>query len=228
MELTTRDGGVHVLAMGEDDLVFNDRTVAELGVALDEVEASEGPAALVLTGSGRSFHQGLDLPYVLGLGEASPGFLRTVHALFGRLLALPMATVAAVNGHAQAGGAMLATCADLRIMRADRGWFRLPEVELGLPFTVVMNDLLAARIPQPALHRALVLGERFGGADAAAAGLVDRAVEGEGAALHAAVEAAAELARYRGPVIAAIRRGLYGDLLAAIAADADREDLFTR
>jgi enoyl-CoA hydratase/carnithine racemase len=227
VELTAR-GPVHVLQLDEPDQVLNDRTVADIGRALDEVEAGQGPAALVLTGVGRSFHQGLDLPFLLGLGEGSTAFIRTVHQLFGRLLRMDLPTVAAINGHAQAGGAMLATCADLRIMRADRGWFRLPEVELGLPFTIVMNDLLAARLPQPARHRAMVLGERMGGAEAAAAGVVDLAVDGEGAALEVALVRAEELAVHRGPVLAAIRRSLYADLLAAIDADADRDDLFTR
>ena len=227
MDLIT-DGDVRLLRMDEPDQVLNDGTVTEVLQALDEVEAGDGPAALVLTGAGKSFHQGLDLPFVLGLGEDSPAFLKRVHTVFGRLLRLPMPTFAAINGHAQAGGAMLATCADVRIMRADRGWFRLPEVELGLPFTVVMNDLLTARIPQPARHRAMVLGQRMSGADAAAAGVVDQAVEGEDGALDAAMSQAADAARYRGPVIAAIRQTLYADLLASIDADVDREDLFSR
>lgn len=224
----TRDGDVHLLRLAEPDQVLNDRTVTAFDQVLDELEGSEGHGALVMTGAGKSFHQGLDLPYVLGLGEESPAFLRTVHRLFGRLLRLPLPTFAAINGHAQAGGAMLATCTDVRIMRADRGWFRLPEVELGLPFTVVMNDLLVARIPQPARHRAMVLGQRMGGDDAAAAGVVDQAVEGEDGPLQAALGQAAQAARYRGPVIAAIRRSLYHDLLATIDADVRREDLFTR
>ena len=227
MELTT-EGPVRLLRLDEPDQVLNDRTVTELLTALDDVEGEEGPAALVMTGAGKSFHQGLDLPFVLGLGEESPQFLKRVHALFGRLLRLPLPTFAAINGHAQAGGAMLATCADVRIMRADRGWFRLPEVELGLPFTVVMNDLLASRIPQPARHRAMVLGQRMGGADAAAAGVVDQAVEGDDGALDAAMAQAADAARFRGPVIAAIRCSLYADLLDSIDADADREDVFSR
>jgi enoyl-CoA hydratase/carnithine racemase len=221
-------GRVQILTLDERSQVLNADTVAAWTHTLDQVGDAHGKASLVITGSGTSFHQGLDLPYVLGLGEQSPDFLKTVHQLFGRLLAMDVPVVAAINGHAQAGGAMLAMCADVRIMRADRGWFRLPEVELNLPFTIVMNDLLAARIPQPALHQVMVLGRRMGGLEAAAAGVVDLAVEGEEAALAAAVEQAEQLAGHRGPVIKAIRRTLYGTLLASIAADVDRADVFTR
>lgn len=222
-----QQGDVHVLTLEEGaTTVYNADSLAAWAGALDRVEATEGPAALVITGSGKSFHQGLDLPWLMGLGEGFGAFVQEVHQLFGRLLRLELPTVAAVNGHAQAGGAMLVHCLDVAIMRADRGWYRLPEVELGLPFTRVMNDLLQARIPRPAVHRLMVLGERMGGADAAAAGVVDRAVEGEGAALEAAVAHAAALAAHRGPVLAQIRRTLYADLLAVIDADRDQEDRF--
>ncbi len=227
MKLTT-DGRVHLLTLQEDTQVLNATTVQAWTEVLDQLGDTPGKASLVITGSGKSFHQGLDLPYVLGLGEESPEFLKTVHQLFGRLLRLDLPTVSAINGHAQAGGAMLAMCTDVRIMRADRGWFRLPEIELNLPFTIVMNDLLTARIPQPALHQVMVLGRRLGGTEAAAIGVVDQAVEGEDSALEAAMMQAEALADYRGPVISAIRRTLYGSLLASITADADRADVFTR
>jgi Delta3-Delta2-enoyl-CoA isomerase len=219
---------VHVITLDETSIVLNGDTIAAWHDELDALDAVEGPAALVVTGSGKSFHQGLDLAYVGDLGGLAPEFLRSVHQLFGRLLRLDVATVAAINGHAQAGGAMLASCFDLRIMRADRGWFRLPEVELGLPFTTVMNDLLAARLPQPALHRLMVLGTSIGGAEAAAIGAVDQAVEGEDGPLAAAVEQAQALAVHRGPVLRTIRTALYADLLASMDADADREDVFSR
>lgn len=215
----TQHGQVHVLTLDEASIVLNPDTVTAWDAALDEVAATSGPAALVLTGTGRSFHQGLDLQVVLGLGEGLPAFLGRVHRLFGRLLRLDLPTVAAINGHAQAAGAMLAQCMDLRIMRADRGWLRLPEVELGLPFTSVMNALLQARLPQPARHRLMVLGTPIGGAQAAGWGVVDQAVEGESGALAAALEQAEALARFRGPVISTIRTTLYPDLLALIDAE---------
>lgn len=217
---------VHLLVMEEDVQVLNADTVGALNAALDAVEASEGPAALVLTGEGKSFNQGLDLPWVMGLGEDMPAFLKTVHAVFGRLYRLDMPTVAAVNGHVIAGGAMLAQCFDERIMRSDRGWFRLPEVELQLPFTTVMDALLASRLPQPARHRLMVLGERMSGMQAADAGVVDAAVEGGDGPRAAGIAQAAELAQYRGPTIAQIRTKRYAELLATVDADAGRTNLF--
>lgn len=219
-------GSVQVVTLDEATTVLNADTVAAWDETLDAVTATPGPTALVVTGSGKSFHQGLDLPFLMGLGDRATPFLKSVHRLFGRLLRLDVPTVAAINGHAQAGGAMLACCFDLRIMRADRGWFRLPEVELGLPFTTVMNDLLMARLPQPARHRLMVLGTPIGGAEAAATGVVDAAVEGQDGPLTEALERAEALAAFRGPVIRTIRTTTYADLLTSIDADTSREDLF--
>lgn len=223
-----RDGDVLTLTLAEPDQQLNGASLAAWNAHLDEAAATEGPAALVVAAEGKTFHQGLDLDHIGGLGEGLADFIRAVHGLFGRLLCLEMPTVAAITGHAIAAGAMLASCLDVRIMRADRGWFRTPEVELGMPFTVVMNDLLSARFPQPARHRLMVLGERMGGGEAAAAGVVDEAVDGADAVIAAARDRAADLARYRGPNIRIIREGLYHDLLAQIGTDPARADLTVR
>jgi enoyl-CoA hydratase/carnithine racemase len=104
-----------------------------LHAALDTVDAVEGPAALVTTGEGKFFSNGLDLDWLMGGGEGTEGFIDEVHRLLGRVLGFGAATVAAVNGHAFAGGGMLAVAHDYVVMREDRGFWCLPEVDLGLP-----------------------------------------------------------------------------------------------
>lgn len=143
IELETH-GSVRILRMDDGENRFNRHSVDALHGALDEVEAVEGPCALVTTGSGKFFSNGLDLDW-LGAGDGTEGFLGDVHRLFGRVLGLDVYTVAAVNGHAFAAGAMLASAHDQVIMREDRGYWCLPEVDLGLPLTPAMYATVAAR-----------------------------------------------------------------------------------
>ena len=130
-----RDGDVFVLTMDRGENRLSPDLLDAADELLATVETTEGPRALVTTGAGKFFSNGLDLDYIgANPGELLP-YLFRVHALFARLLSMPCATVAAMNGHTFAAGAMLAICHDHRVMRADRGYWCLPEVDLGMPFT---------------------------------------------------------------------------------------------
>ena len=78
----------------------------------------------------------------MSAGDEANGFVDEVHRIFGRILAFPGITVAAINGHAFAAGAMFATAHDFRVMRDDRGYWCLPEVDLGLPLTPAMTAVI--------------------------------------------------------------------------------------
>jgi enoyl-CoA hydratase/carnithine racemase len=157
------------------------------------------------------------------MGSAPPGgseeVLAGVHSLLARLLAFPAATVAAVNGHAYAGGAMLALACDLRVMRADRGFLCLPEVDLGLPFTVGMTALLRAKMTPTTATAAMVFGARYSASDAVEAGLVHAAVD-ETKVLATAVQRAGALAGKNPAAMRTIKERLYAEPMAALRAEA--------
>ena len=203
---------VAVLRMDEGENRFNRDSVDALHAALDEVAAVDGPVALVTTGSGKYYSNGLDLDWLAGAGDDAHGFIDDVHRLLGRVLGFPAFTVAAVNGHAFAGGAMLATAHDHLVLRTDRGFWCLPEVDLGLPLTDAMFAVLAARLPRATLRDAALTGRRYAGPDALAAGIVD-AVAAEEEVVDRAVAWAAGLVDKNRHVIAAHKRLLYGDAL---------------
>ncbi len=92
-----------------------------------------------------------------------------------------------------------------------------------MPFTVGMSALLRERLPIQAAVEATTTGRRFGGADALAAGIVDRAVDGD-AVLAAAVERAAALTGTRGANLAGIKRGLHAPLIAALETKTDESN----
>jgi enoyl-CoA hydratase/carnithine racemase len=208
----TRDGDVRILTMDEGENRFNRDTIAALHAAIDEVEAVEGPCALVTTGTGKFFSNGLDLDWLMGGGDGTEGFVDHVHRLFGRILGLDVFTVAAVNGHAFAGGAMLASAHDVIVMRSDRGYWCLPEVDLGLPLTPAMYATVAAHIPKATVTEASLTGRRYSAGEAVAAGIaVAERAEAEG--LPTAIAKAASMAGKNREVLRAHKQLLHGDAI---------------
>ncbi len=207
-----RRGTVTVVRMDNDENRLHPRLLDALDAVLDDIASVDGPAALVLTGTGKFFSNGLDLEYMSSNPSDAERTLGRVHALFGRVLGLEVPTVAAINGHAFAAGAMLALAFDQAVMREDRGYFCLPEADLGLPFTPGMNALITARLSPPVAHQAMVTARRYGGPDALAAGIVSQ-VAPDNHVLEQAVSRAEALAGKPREALAAIKRGLYGPAL---------------
>ncbi len=214
----TRHGAVAVLTMRSGENRFNDPFVDALEQAVNEVERSDGPAALVTIGEEKFYSNGLDLDWVMGgAAEAGPTFIRRFLRFLGRWLALPLPTVAAMNGHAFAGGGMFALAHDYRVMRADRGFFCLPEVDIGLPFAPGMMALNQAKL-DPAVARDLMLtGRRIGGSEAVALRVVDEAVDVE-QLLARAIAHAEQLAGKNRATYGAIKRAMYARAIELLDA----------
>jgi enoyl-CoA hydratase/carnithine racemase len=210
-----RDGDVFVLRLDDGENRFSPGLLDDVGGALDEVEKAASPRALVTVGTGKFFSNGLDLDWLGANSDKFEEYLGRVHALFARLLEFPAPTVAAINGHAFAGGAMLSLAHDFAVMRSDRGYFCLPEVDLGMNFTPGMFALIQSRLTPATAHEAMTTGRRYTAEQATAAGIVQRAVP-EDEVLPAARELAASLAGKNGEAVGRIRAGMYGPALAAL------------
>jgi Delta3-Delta2-enoyl-CoA isomerase len=218
MPTLTRDGEVFVLDLGDGENRFHPDWLAEVNTLLDQVEQA-APTALVTTGTGKIYSNGLDLEWLGQHGDQLVTYVASVHGLFARVLEFPTPTVAAIQGHAFAAGAMLALAHDFRVMRADRGFFCLPEVDLNIPFTPGMSALIQAKLTPSTAHEAMTTGRRYGGTDAAAAGLVDTAVP-EADVLKTAVERVRPLAGKNPQILAAIKAGMYPALLTTLREQA--------
>ncbi|GAA0221391.1 enoyl-CoA hydratase/isomerase family protein [Actinomadura nitritigenes] len=214
-----RDGDVHILRFDDGENRFGPDFLSAVEAALDTVEKAEGPRALVTTGTGKFYSNGLDLEWLGAHSDQFESYLSRIHALYARLLELPMPTVAAVNGHAFAGGGMLALAHDFAVMRSDRGYFCLPEVDLGMTFTPGMNALIGARLPGRTAHEAMTTGRRYDAEQAMAAGIVQRTAD-EAGVLPAALELAGSLAGKDGRVVGKIRADLYRPVLEALRGPA--------
>jgi len=214
---TTRSEDVFVLTMTAGENRFNPDMLGAFERALDEVEASEGAAAVVLTGQDKFFSNGLDLEWMMAhVDEGGPALVANgLQALYRRLLVFPTATVAAINGHAFAGGGMLALACDQRVMRRDRGFFCLPEVDINIPFTPGMSKLVQAKLTPSVATEVMLTGRRFTAQDAVAAGFVAAAVS-EDEVVSAAVERAQALAGKDRGTVATIKQRMYPDVVAAL------------
>lgn len=210
-----RRGPVLIVRLDRGENRFHPDLLTALESVLEEIEGHEEPVALVLTGTGKFFSNGLDLEYLGANPTEAEATIGRVHSILGRFLALDVPTVAAINGHAFAAGAMFALTFDLAVMRSDRGYFCLPEADLGLPFTPAMSALITARLSPPVAHRAMVTGHRFTGAESLAAGIVTELAPEE-EVLDRAVALAESLAGKPRHGIGAIKRGMYGDAIDAL------------
>lgn len=147
----TLDEQVALLTMNENK--FNVNSVAEFLSVLNEIEKDTDAKALIVRSSDEKiWSTGLDLEWLLPLvqkGERSVTdvFTAKLNELFKRMLFYPMITVAAITGHAFAGGAVLACCFDFRFMRKGRGYLCFPEVNLGIPLLPSFTAMMKKAIP---------------------------------------------------------------------------------
>ncbi|MEU2247321.1 enoyl-CoA hydratase-related protein [Streptomyces sp. NPDC019224] len=215
-----RQDNVFVLDLGDGENRFHPDWLTAVSTAIDEVEKAEGPRALVTTATGKFYSNGLDLDWLMANGDEYHRYVVSVHELFARMLSLPVITVAALQGHTFAAGAMFSLAHDFRVMRADRGYWCLPEADIDIPFTPGMAALIQSRLSPPAAHKAMVTAHRYGGTEAAAAGIVDQAVT-EDAVRSTAMEIARAQVNKAGDTLRTIKARMYAPVLAALRDTAD-------
>jgi enoyl-CoA hydratase/carnithine racemase len=213
----TRDGEVFVLHMNAGENRFHPDFVRAWNQALDQVEQAEGPKALVSTGTGKFYSNGLDLDWMLGEGKGqAQEYLTSVLGIMGRVLVFPAITVAAMNGHAFGAGGQLALAHDYRVMRRGRGFFCMPEIDMRAPLHPGMTAILKARLPRQTCHEVVATGKRYTAEEALARCIVDHAAPEE-EVLPKAVGIAAELAAKADPVMSVLKRGMYEETLGALS-----------
>jgi enoyl-CoA hydratase len=136
-------------------------------------------AAVVLTGAGRSFSAGVDLWRIIDGGAGYiDEFLPALTDAFLAVFTLGKPVVAAVNGHAIAGGAILACAADLRLMAEGSGRIGVTELLVGVPFPPTALEIVRFALGETRARAAVVTGRTFEPSDALAAGFADQLVAG--------------------------------------------------
>ncbi len=203
-------GNVGVARMNSGENRFNPTSLGALHAILGEIEARPEPSAFVLTGSDKFFSNGLDLDRFGTHPEELVPSVEQLAALLGRLLVLPAYCVGALNGHAFAGGGILSLAFDWRVMRSDRGYLCLNEIDLKMPFTEQLFAGMSAQVPRPSLVQAMLTGARYGAEEALALGLVNETASGD-EVLERALARATAMADKGGSIMGSHKRNLFGD-----------------
>lgn len=174
---TTDDDGIAILRIVHGPVnALDAELLAALADALDDVEGS-GARAAILTGSGAAFSAGADLIRLLDEGRDYVEAARP-HAdrAFERMFTIPIPVVAAINGHAIAGGCVIALACDHRITVTGDHRMGLAELKVGVPFPMWALEAVRFALSPPHLQRLIYSGGLLAPSDALAAGLVDEIV----------------------------------------------------
>ncbi|MET8423447.1 enoyl-CoA hydratase-related protein [Nocardia sp. NPDC004860] len=214
MPTLTYHDKIAVLDLGGDENRFSPAFLDQIGAHLDTAVA-DGAHALVTTASGKFYSNGLDLDWLSANGERAEWYVAQVQSLLARVLTFELPTAAALPGHAFGAGAMLALAHDYRVMRADRGYFCLPEVDIHIPFTRGMAALIQAKLTPKTAIASMTTGRRFGGPDALAHDIVD-ATTGLDTLTDAALAMLAPLGAKDPATLGAIKATMFADAVAAL------------
>jgi enoyl-CoA hydratase/carnithine racemase len=206
---------IAVLNLGDDENRFSPEWLTTVNGFLDRIESGEAKA-LVTTGSGKFYSNGLDLDWLAAHSDQGDWYLGQVHQLLARVLVAPVPTVAAINGHAFGAGSMLGIAHDFRIMRVDRGFFCFPEVDIHIPFSPGMAALIQEKLTPAAAVEAMTTGRRYGGGDAEAAGLVT-ATAPEDSVTATAVDLVTPLKGKDAGTLQAIKSTMFASVTAALS-----------
>jgi enoyl-CoA hydratase len=180
------------MARGKGNAI-NLELIGALSKALDRLE-SESARAGILTGQGNIFSAGVDLP---ALVEGGAGYVRqflpVLQRLLERIATFPKPLVAAVNGHAIAGGAILMLACDQRLLARGVATVGLTEVRVGVPFPAWALEIARFATPPQHFPTLILTGRTWLPEEALARGMVDELVEPD-KLLDRACETAEELA----------------------------------
>ena len=218
------DEKVAVVSLNDGENRFNPEFLKAFLRVLDTIEQETEARTLVVRATDEKiFCNGIDLNWIAPLlksGEKEPikAFLFKLNDLFKRIILYPMPTIAAITGHAFAGGAILACAFDFRFMRTDRGFFCFPEVDLNIPFLPGMIALIKKAIPMYKFEEMQYTGKRLTGQECEAHHIVMKACHINDL-MNEALAFAKTLDKQR-LIIREMKKRLYKDIIRTI----DEED----
>lgn len=201
--LTLRSGKVNAL---------HDAVVDELHEQLKAVEADDSLRAVILTGEGKFFSFGFDIPRFLSYSrEAFTIYLEKFSSLCAYIFLFPKPVIAALNGHTIAGGCMISTACDYRLMVAGKAKISLNEINFGSSVFAGTVAMLSHSVGSANAGRVLLSGKMHSAEEALELGLIDK-VTSETELPGEALKAAKDLAGKDGAAFRSIKHLLWGPI----------------
>lgn len=208
---------VQVVSLAYGANAIDEILLGALEAALDRLEASGSPALVLTSARPAIFCPGLDLKRLDGTPrKAVREVLIRYSALLRRLAVYPGPVVAAIAGHAIAGGCLLALACDRRVMARSGARLGLSEINLGIPVPADAVTMLLALFPTRAVEQLVLEGDGLGGERALEIGLVERLADAD-AVLEDACRLAGHLASRPAEAFATAKRYLRHGLGEAMA-----------
>jgi enoyl-CoA hydratase len=172
------DGTVAVVTLSHPPANAMDAAgLHELADVFDGLGAAGDVTAIILTGDGRSFSAGLDLKAIQHIGsDQQEGLIEALNRAFLAVYSCPRLVIGAINGHAIAGGLVLALCCDVRLVADVALKFSLAEVRVGVTYPVGAIEVVRHELADPARRRLVLGGEVIGARESVALGVLDRVV----------------------------------------------------
>ena len=220
----TQQGEVAILTLAHGKANTLDVEFCEaIAAAFKEIEASSA-RAVVMTGQGRIFSAGVDLMRLTAGGaDYVRKFLPALHKLYDTVFHHPKPVIAAVNGHAIAGGCVLQCCADKRIAAKDVGRVGVTELQVGVPFPAMAFEVMRFSTSPQYFADIILSGATFATNEALARGLVDEVVEPD-ALMERAMAAAQTLAKLPPATFGFTKGQIRQPLIDRMAKDGARVD----
>ena len=214
----SKDENVAIISMNNGENRQNLDFAIAMNTAIDEIVADKTIQALILTSSDeKNFSQGVDVAWMGPLfmkKELQPikDFMYKMNDVFKKLMLSPMPTIAAINGHAFGNGAIISCACDFRFMRADKGYFCFPEVNVGIPLLYGMNAFVKKAVPLYKLVEMQFGGNRYGAAELEQHGIIKKACADKEELMKESLAFAKTYQKKRG-ILGEMKKRMYKDII---------------
>jgi len=171
----SKKSGITTVTMSRGKVnAINEAFVDELGAVFSELATDADTKAVILTGGGKFFSFGFDIPELLNYSiNDFARYLKKFCAMYTGMFLFPKPVIGAINGHATAGGCILALTCDFRIMVTGKAKIALNELNIGAAIFAGCVGMLKSAVGERNAEKVLLTGAMFTAGDAQRIGLVD-------------------------------------------------------